>query len=256
MGDILQINNLSISLKQRNIVEGISFSINKGDAVLLSGENGIGKSTILKTIMGLETADRKVNGEILYCDYGNILNLDIEKLQKFRSEIAYVQQKDEYTDMGNIQVRDIISECSESYSGKSLNYSEVNDLIDEWIPRKDNNKRVFDSKSKPGKFSGGEQRLLSVLSVIATRSGAKLFIIDEPLNNLDFINARNISNIINKVVRDNSEMGLLMISHCRIFPFINREIKLTYDGIVELDGSYTCHSCFGEPNKEGFYGDK
>ena len=65
---------------------------------------------------------------------------------------------------------------------------QVNDLIDEWIPRREDNSRVFDAKSKPAKFSGGEQRLLSVLSVLATRSKAELMLIDEPLNNLDFFN--------------------------------------------------------------------
>ena len=52
---------------------------------------------------------------------------------------------------------------------------------------------------------------------------------------------------------DNPRIALLMISHCRIFPFINREIKLTPDGISEVCGNYICHSCFGEPDKEGFY---
>ena len=112
---------------------------------------------------------------------------------------------------------------------------------------------VFDAKAKPAKFSGGEQRLLSVLSVIATRSQAELMIIDEPLNNLDFINARNISNLINKVIRENSKMGLLMISHCRIFPFINREINITANGVSELSEPYVCHSCFGEPDENGIY---
>ncbi|MBR0108130.1 MAG: hypothetical protein IJM07_03295, partial [Pyramidobacter sp.] len=107
--------------------------------------------------------------------------------------------------------------------------------------------------SKPAKFSGGEQRLLSVLSVVATRPSAELMIVDEPLNNLDFVNARNISNVINKVLRDHPQTSLLMISHCRIFPFITREIKLTADGAQELPEHYVCHSCFGEPNEKGFY---
>ena len=80
-----------------------------------------------------------------------------------------------------------------------------------------------------------------------------LLIIDEPLNNLDFVNARHISNLINKVIREHPQMGLLMISHCRIFPFITRELKLTADGISEISEPYTCHSCFGEHDENGFY---
>lgn len=159
----------------------------------------------------------------------------------------------EYAEMGNIQVRDIISESREAHAGRMLSASEVNDLIDEWVPRKNDGSRIFDAKSKPAKFSGGEQRMLSILSVIATRPEAELMIIDEPLNNLDFVNARNVSNLINKVIRKNSKMAVLMVSHCRIFPFITREIKVSSDGIDEIDGPYVCHSCFGEPDKNGFY---
>ena len=44
-----------------------------------------------------------------------------------------------------------------------------------------------------------------------------------------------------------------MVSHCRIFPFITRELKLTSNGISEIAEPYTCHSCFGEPDANGFY---
>ena len=253
MDSILNINELSIQIKNRNVMRGVSFSINEGEAVLLSGANGTGKSTLLKSILQLENEGKKVSGEIFVRDYGNILTLSNDEIQRFRSNVAYVQQRDDYAEMGNVQVRDIISESGEASTRKTLSYSEVNDLIDEWIPRKDDNSRVFDAKSKPAKFSGGEQRLLSVLSVIATRSNADLMIVDEPLNNLDFVNARNISNLINRVIRENSKMALLMISHCRIFPFITREIKLTPEGIQNISEPYKCHSCFGEHDENGFY---
>lgn len=253
MGNVLTVSNLSIQIKQKTIIQNVSFEINSGDAVLLSGANGMGKSTILSSIMGIENDGKKITGEIIYSGLGDLLSLNKSDLQKFRSSIAYVPQKDKYAEMGRVQVRDIISDSGEAYGKKSLNCSEVNEIIDEWIPRKEDNSRVFDAKDEPAKFSGGEQRLLSVLSTIVSRPDTKLMIIDEPLNNLDFINARNISNLINKVFRDNPEMGLLMISHCRIFPFINREIRLTSEGVFEQKGSYVCHSCFGDPNEEGYY---
>lgn len=253
MESILAIKDLSIQIKDRILFRNANFSVNPGDAVLLSGPNGIGKSTLLKSILHLETAEKTIKGEIIVRGFGNTLTLNKQEIQRLRSGVAYVQQKDEYAEMGNIQVRDIISESGEAGSGKTLNYSEVNDLIDEWIPRREDNSRVFDAKSKPAKFSGGEQRLLSVLSVVAVRSRAELMIIDEPLNNLDFINARNISNLINSVIHRNPQMAVLMISHCRIFPFITREIKLTPEGTNEATERYECHSCFGEHDGNGFY---
>ena len=235
------------------LTQNASFDIRTSEAVLLSGPNGCGKSSLLKSILRLETEGKRIEGIITERSFGNVFDLSPSELQKYRSQIAYVQQKDEYAEMGSIQVRDIISESGAAHTGRYFSYGEVNDLIDEWIPRRSDNSRVFDAKAKPAKFSGGEQRLLSVLAVIATRPQAELMIIDEPLNNLDFVNARNISNLINKVIRENPKMGLLMISHCRIFPFITREIKLTAAGIEEMQESYLCHSCFGDPDANGFY---
>lgn len=253
MNSILSIKGLSIQINERVLMQNVSFDINAGEAVLLSGPNGCGKSSLLKSILRLETDGKRIEGQIIEHSFGNVFDLTVSELQKYRSQIAYVQQKDEYSEMGSIQVRDIISESREAYTGRYLSYGEVNDLIDEWIPRRSDNSRIFDAKARPAKFSGGEQRLLSVLAVIATRPQAELMIIDEPLNNLDFINAMNISNIINKVIQANPNMGLLMISHCRIFPFINREIEFTAKGILENPNPYVCHSCFGTPNDFGFY---
>ena len=253
MENIISIKNLSIQLKQRTLMKNISFDIGNGEVVLLSGENGIGKSSILKSIMRLGTKGKKINGEIVHHSFGNIMALNDTELQQYRSSIAYIPQKDEYSEMGRIQVRDVVSNSGEAHFASYMSYSKVNDLIDEWLPRRGDNSRIFDAKSRPGKFSGGDQRLLQVFSVIATRSDSDLLIIDEPLNNLDFVNARHISNLINKVIRQNPKMGVLMISHCRIFPFITRELKLTADGICEISESYTCHSCFGEPDENGFY---
>ena len=253
METILKVTDLSIHIEKQILMDGISFDVSEGEVVLLSGANGIGKSTLLKSILRLETDGKDIKGKIEVRNFGNILELSKSDLQKYRSSIAYVQQRDDYAEMGNIRVGDIISESGEAHSGGMLSFSEVNNLIDEWIPRKEDNSRVFDAKSKPAKFSGGEQRLLSVLSIVATRPKVDLLIIDEPLNNLDFVNARNISNLINKVIKENPKMGVLMISHCRIFPFITREIKLTTSGIIETADNYTCHSCFGEPDREGYY---
>ena len=253
MENIMTVKDLTVQVNNSPLFKNVSFSIGEGEAVLLSGENGIGKSTLLKTLLGLEPAGKRISGSITVRGVGDILSLKPEELQRYRASVAYVPQRDDYSSLGNVCVRDIISDSRMAFSGEILSNAEVNGLIDEWIPRKGDDSRVFDAKAKPGKFSGGEQRLLSVLSIISTRSKADLLIIDEPLNNLDFINARNISNVINRAMKENPHMGLLMISHCRIFPFITREIKLNAEGIQEIKDRYICHSCFGDPDENGYY---
>lgn len=253
MESILDIDNLTVCTKSKGIVNDISFSIRRGDRILLSGNNGVGKSTIIKSIMRLESSGKTITGGIRHYSLGDLFKLNDDDMQRFRSKTCYVQQKDEFASMGNICVGDIFIRNKDAYLGKPISYAEVNELIDEWIPRGSDNKRVFDAKSKPSKMSGGEQRLLSVLSNIATRPDSELLLIDEPLNNLDFKNAKLISNIINKVALENHEMGLMMVSHCRIFPFINREIKIDESGAHDIPERFVCNSCFGSPDENGYY---
>lgn len=253
MGSVLSVKDLSLKVDNKKLFSNVTFEISNGDVLLLSGANGIGKSSLLKSLLRLDMRSKTLTGEIVYNENENVLSLGRDELQQYRAKVAYIQQSDEYKAMGNIRVRDIISESNIASSGHSLSNSQVNELIDQWIPRRNDNTRVFDANSKPNSFSGGEARLLSVLSVIVTRSSAKLMIIDEPLNNLDFNNAKNISNMINKVRRDNPQMGIIMVSHCRIFPFVSRELVLSADGVSDVQSPYSCHSCIGIPDCNGFY---
>ena len=104
MSNILDIKDLSIRVRNHNLFRGVSFSVDKGEVVLLSGANGIGKSTLLKSILRLKSDGKTIGGEIIVRGFGNILTLNETELQRFRSSVAYVQQRDDYAEMGNVQL--------------------------------------------------------------------------------------------------------------------------------------------------------
>ena len=83
MESVLNIKNLSIQIKNQSLLQDISVEIGEGEAVLLSGENGVGKSTILKSILRLENKGKITNGEIYVRGYGDILTLGGAELQKY-----------------------------------------------------------------------------------------------------------------------------------------------------------------------------
>ena len=253
METILTVSDLNITLPNgTNIVKGISFEIKSGEVVAIVGENGSGKSTVLKAIMREDETHKKVSGNISYCGGKNILDMSEIELQGFRSQVAYVSQKDEYNNIGKrITVFDVML-----YSGREISKEDVAALFDRYQLRvydESTGKPLFYEKSRPAKLSGGQQRMLSIISSVAVRENAKLFIIDEPLNNLDFANARKISNLITRIHKENPDAAILMVTHCRIFPAINRLITLKNGVIVPNEEEYECHSCFGKANSEGFY---
>ena len=257
MDTILRVSNLKISLaNDTNIINDVSFEIRGGEVVAIVGDNGAGKSTILKAIMREDIANKKVSGEISYCGGKNILEMNDKELQDFRAGVAYVPQKDEYNNIGKrMTVFDIMSDSAELYSLRPYKKEFVKKLFDKYQLRiyDDNGKPLFYEKSCPAKLSGGQQRLLSIVSAVAIRENAKLFIIDEPLNNLDFKNARQVSNLITRIHKENPGAAILMVTHCRIFPAITRLITVEKGRVVQNQEEYVCHSCFGKANEEGYY---
>lgn len=254
---ILSVSNLNITLANgTNIINNVSFEIKSGEVVAIVGDNGAGKSTILKAIIREETEYKKISGSISYCGGNNILEMNDKEVQKFRAEVAYVPQKDEYNNIGKrITVFDVMMDSADLYSSKSYTKREVESLFDRYQLRiyDEKGKPLFYEKSCPAKLSGGQQRLLSIVSVVAVRENAKLFIIDEPLNNLDFKNARKISNLVTRIHKEHPDAAILMVTHCRIFPAITRLITIEKGVIVPNREEYVCHSCFGKANEEGYY---
>ncbi len=146
-------------------------------------------------------------------------------------------------------------DSAEFYSSTKLTKQDIKNIFDEYKLRiyDANGKPLFYEKSIPSKLSGGQQRMLSIISAVAVRKDAKLFIIDEPLNNLDFKNARKISNLITMIHKQNPNAAILMVTHCMIFPCITRLITLNNGQKVTTEEKYVCHSCFGIASDDGFY---
>ena len=74
MDSVLSIRDVSIQIRNQQLLQNISFDIGEGEVVLLSGANGIGKSSLLKSILRLDNEGKTINGEIIVRGFGlNIL---------------------------------------------------------------------------------------------------------------------------------------------------------------------------------------
>ena len=270
METILSVSNLNITFPcGTHIVKNVSFEIKSGEVVAMVGENGSGKSSILKAIIREDESHKTISGSVSYCGGANILEMDDPDLQAFRAQVSYVSQRDVYSDIGKrITVFDVMKAHLEAYYKEKQNKKRlsgedhriidqrITELFDRYqlrIYEENTCRPLFYEKSRPAKLSGGQQRMLSIISSVAVREDAKLFIIDEPLNNLDFKNARKISNLITRIHKENPNAAILMVTHCRIFPAITRLITLKNGCIVPNEETYECYSCFGKANSDGYY---
>lgn len=201
--DVLRIDSLAIGYSDQIVSRNISFPVYKGDRIALIGPNGIGKSTLLKTIM--------------------------DKLPAAEGSIAYGT---------NVQFGYYDQEQAELHSSKSV----LQELWDEWPQMNEKDVRTVlgrflfsgDDVTKPvHSLSGGEKARLALAKLMLLK--ANTLILDEPTNHLDLDSKEILENAL-----IDYEGTLVFVSHDRYF--INRiatkVVELSSDGSLTFLGDY------------------
>ena len=237
---ILEIKNLTLEYKSKKVVENISFDLYEGEIVLLSGANGSGKSSILQSIIGNRNNFKNIKGNIIYDSIDLLKENDI---YFFRRLVGYVRQNDVFNE--KTCLKEVLTSV-DLFDGYKMSLNEVKDLFREYGLENCMNEN-------PTNLSGGQKRLLSILLALVRAKGSKLLLIDEPINNLDFNTACRVSNMITKIRKSYPNLSMLIVTHCHVFPIVDRVIKIEKGGILNSDIKYECHNCFGDVDKDGFY---
>ena len=252
MQPILKIENMNISFQQKNgkkiIVENGEFEVNAGEFVLILGENGAGKSSIFRSIV---REDTKSSGDERDMYFKGELIDSPSKLDSFRRSIGYARQEDDADRFFSRKVLRYIKdyvEISQQFSGL-----EVEKAIDDVYTalRCDKYADGEFKDRKLSKCSGGEKRMVTLLSALA-RTKSDLFVLDEPINNLDAYHARLLNNYLASLKKRKNPPGILVITHCHMFQCVDRVYKLSKGKLIEIK-DYKPKSCYGECNECGLY---
>ena len=139
-----------------------------------------------------------------------------------------------------------------------MSNEDINHILLNYAPKKEeDDKAQYEAKSRVLPLSGGQKRLLTIIANVVIRESASLFLIDEPMNNLDSFNMVNVSNLINSIRHKHPKAAFLLVTHCRVFPFITRRINIKNGRIDSVDTNsddLKHYDCLGlDVNEEGFY---
>ena len=180
---MIEFRNVSFSYDhQQPVVEGLSFSIQKGESVGLIGANGAGKSTIMKLLLGLLSGD----GQILV----DALELNKKNLAAVRQKIGFVlQDSDNQMFMPTVY---------EDMCFGPLNYGLSREETDARVDAVLKSLGIEKLKhSYNHKISGGEKRMAAIATILAMEPEAILM--DEPSTALDPVNRRTVINTIRRL---------------------------------------------------------
>jgi peptide/nickel transport system ATP-binding protein len=207
-------------------VDGVTFSIARGETLSVVGESGCGKSTVGKTILRLTDP---TDGEV-FLDGERIDNIPAGRLRPLRRRIQVVFQ-DPFSSLNPRQrIRDILAEPLVNF-GIAHGRSEIDDRV---IALMDKVRLPRDAISRfPHEFSGGQRQRIGIARALAP--GADLIICDEAVSALDVSVKAQIVNLLSDL-QDELGLALLFISHdLAIVEHLTHRVAVMYLGkIVEL----------------------
>lgn len=201
--DVLTVSNLAKAYGAHRLFSDLSFELKRGERVALIGNNGTGKTTILKLINGLEEGD------------GGSITLGTNV------QIGYYDQEHQLLHME----KTIFEEISDAYP--QLNNTKIRNVLAAFLFTNDDVfKRISD-------LSGGERGRVSLAKLML--SNANFLILDEPTNHLDITSKEILESALNQYTGT-----VLFVSHDRYFinQTATRILELTGETLVNYLGNY------------------
>ena len=185
--DVLEFSHVTKSYEDKNIFSDLSFEVHKGDRIAILGDNGTGKTTILKCINGLTDFE---TGEIKFGANVTVGYYDQEQQGLTESNTIFSELHDAYPFLTETKVRNTLA---------AFMFTE-DDVF----------KRISD-------LSGGERGRVSLAKLMLSKSN--LLILDEPTNHLDMDSKERLEDALNEY-----DGTLLYVSHDRYF--VNRTANI------------------------------
>lgn len=241
---VLRVENLSIKFPDLTVAENESFYVKQGEIVLILGDNGTGKSSLLKSLI-LAPDIRKYVSRNLYFD-GKL----VEDINEFRRSVGFSEQEDEEDPLFSRKVKDYVLEYASEAQDNSGYLEYYDKLFNEYL----NCSTYAGGKLNSMKLkvcSGGQKKIVSILRALS-RNNSKLYILDEPINNLDAKHARILNNFLIDLKKRNNPPAILIVTHCHMFQSVDRAYQLK-NGKLKLLEKYDPKSCFGECDSCGYY---
>ncbi|MDB5901063.1 MAG: putative type dipeptide/oligopeptide transport system, ATP-binding component [Ramlibacter sp.] len=218
-------------------VDGVSFTIEKGQTLALVGESGCGKSTVARLLVGLYQPSRgsfSFDGQDAHSTYASRDGL------KLRRRIQMIFQ-DPYASLNpRWKVEDIVGEPLKEH-GLVTQAAQLKERVGELLQSV--GLSPLDMVKYPHQFSGGQRQRISIARALATQP--EFLVCDEPTSALDVSVQAQVLNIMKDLQRKHGLTYLFISHNLAVVRHVSDRVGVMYLGrLVELAGK---HQLFGQP---------
>ena len=198
MKTLLQVSGLNAWYGESHVLHGVDMTVGEGEMITILGRNGVGKTTTLRTIMGIL---RERKGQIIF-DGKDMMDVPLHRTA--HAGIGFVPEERgifaTLTVEENLMLPPVVA-------GNGMSLDEIYDLFP----------NLQERRHSPGtKLSGGEQQMLAIARIL--RTGVRLLILDEPTEGLAPVIVQRIGEVLKKL----KERGMTVLLVEQNFRFASR----------------------------------
>ncbi|HBF68072.1 MAG TPA: energy-coupling factor transporter ATPase [Firmicutes bacterium] len=217
---LIEINNLSYSYDGKvNVLDGISFDVNKGEYVSIIGHNGSGKSTIARLLIGLLDS-KSTSIKAFNLEYNR------QNIREIRSHIGIVFQNPDNQFIGST-VRDDIAFGLEN---RNVPQKDMDKIINEFVEKVNMSKFI---DKEPTNLSGGQKQRVAIAGVLAMNPDIIIF--DEATSMLDPKGKLEIKHMVDSLKHEKPDLTIISITHDVEEAFSSDRIIVLSSGKIAFD---------------------
>lgn len=233
MASFLQINSLTKSVGDRILFQNVTLGIYEGDKIGLIAKNGMGKTTLLRCLAGIETPD---SGDIVY---RNDLKVSyLEQTPDLPGDLTVLESAFIHESPATKAVKEYEMAVISGNQEQMMSAMQKMDSADAWsyedrLKQLLTQFRITDLMQKVSTLSGGQKKRLALARVILDEP--EFLILDEPTNHLDIDSIEWLEAYLKR-----SRMTLLLVTHDRYFldRICNKIIEIDRTSLYSYDGNY------------------
>jgi branched-chain amino acid transport system ATP-binding protein len=211
MAELLALNGVTAGYGESIVLEDVSFTMNEGDSLALLGRNGVGKTSLLVTLMGLT---RLHKGSIRW---GGADIARVPTYKRSRSGLGWVPQERHMFPSLTVEEHLTVVERPGPW-----NLAKIYDIFP----------RLQERRANMGnQLSGGEQQMLAIARALMTNP--RILLLDEPMEGLAPIIVQELVRVIRKLVAEEGMSVIVVEQHARLaLSLTSRAIVLDRGRIV------------------------